>query len=180
MTAAKEVTAIIENPVGSTQVKYETNKQNGRLVVDRFRKAAMAYPGNYGYIPDTLSEDGDPVDVLVMETIPLHPGVEITVVPIGVLFMEDEKGLDEKIIAVPVPRLLSDYSGYTEYSTLPAPTRQAVEFFFAHYKDNEQGKWSKLNGVGNAKEAWRIINEGYEREQKAVSSKPPVPKPPQP
>src|SRR5690554_5676827 len=103
-----EITVIIENPVGSTQVKYETDK-NGRLVVDRFRKAAMAYPGNYGFIPDTLSDDGDPVDVLVLETIPVHPGVAIMAVPIGVLFMTDEKGDDEKIIAVPVPRLLSDY-----------------------------------------------------------------------
>lgn len=166
-----EITVIIENPVGSTQVKYETDK-NGRLVVDRFRKAAMAYPGNYGFIPDTLSDDGDPVDVLVLETIPVHPGVAIMAVPIGVLFMTDEKGDDEKIIAVPVPRLLSDYSVYKEYKDLAPPTRQAIEHFFTHYKDIEPGKWSKLTGVGDAAQADKVVSEGFQRAKNKQAPKP--------
>jgi inorganic pyrophosphatase len=106
---ARHFTAIIENPVGSSTIKYETDKDTGRLIVDRFRKAALPYPGNYGYIPGTLSDDGDPVDVLVIETTPILPGVALRVVPVGVLYMEDEHGQDEKIIAVPAPALMSDF-----------------------------------------------------------------------
>lgn len=174
---ARQFTAIIENPVGSADIKYETDKNTGRLIVDRFRKAALPYPGNYGFIPETLSGDGDPVDVLVIETTPIHPGIALQVVPIGVLYMEDEHGPDEKIICVPAPALMSDFGGYTEYAALPANIRQAIEHFFTHYKDHELGKWTKMHGIGDAQAALAAIDDGYNR---ARAQKPAEPKSPQP
>lgn len=165
-TTSNEVTAIIENPVGSSLVKYETDKE-GHMVVDRFLQAAMNYPGNYGYIPDTLSEDGDPVDILVIEKIAVQPGIRLPAIPIGVLFIEDEKGKDEKVIAVPPARLLSEYAHFEEYDDLPEVLRKKIEHFFKHYKDLEPNKWTKLHGIGDAKDARRIIEEGIDRAQQA-------------
>lgn len=171
----KQINVIIENPAGSSRVKYETDKKDGRIIVDRFRRAGMAYPGNYGFIPGTLSPDGDPVDVLVVEPTPVYPGAGMAVVPIGVLYMVDEHGADEKIIAVPAPALQSDYSAYTEYAALPAATRHAIEHFFKHYKDAEPGKWSRLDGVGDAAAAAKVIAEGYQRARKPKGPQPKIP-----
>jgi inorganic pyrophosphatase len=166
----KEVNAIIENPFGTSLIKYEMDKKSGRMVVDRFLQAAMYYPGNYGFIPNTLSEDGDPVDILVVEKTKVAPGSILPAVPIGVLYMEDENGVDEKIIAVPPDRLLPEYKGVKSYKDLPKVVCQKIEHFFRHYKDLDDGKWSKLNGWGDAQAARDLIKAGIDREAKARKS----------
>lgn len=163
----KEINVIIENPIGGTPVKYELDKKSGRMIVDRFLNVAMHYPGNYGFIPHTLSEDGDPVDVLVIGPTPVIPGAIVAVKPIGVLMMEDENGRDEKIIAVPVERLNPYHGGVNEYTELRPELRDQIEHFFRHYKDLEKNKWVKLNGTGDAKEARKIVKEGIARAKKA-------------
>jgi inorganic pyrophosphatase len=135
-----DVNVIIEVPVGGQPIKYEMDKEAGTLVVDRFLYTPMTYPGNYGFVPHTLSEDGDPIDVLVCNTRQLVPGCLINVRPIGVLVMEDNAGRDEKIIAVPSPHLTRRYENVTEYSDLPGITLEQIEHFFEHYKDLEPGK----------------------------------------
>jgi inorganic pyrophosphatase len=142
----EEVNAIIEVPIGGEPIKYEMDKKAGMLVVDRFLYTAMRYPGNYGFIPHTLSEDGDPCDVLVANTRPIIPGAIIAVRPIGVLKMTDEAGGDEKIVAVPVPEI----------------TWRQIEHFFAHYKDLEGGKWVTFAGWGDATEAKRLITQAID------------------
>jgi len=168
-----EVNVIVENPVGGVPVKYEIDKESGALLVDRFLHVAMQYPGNYGFIPHTLSGDGDPVDVLIVGTIPVVPGAVVAVRPIGVLRMEDEAGEDEKIIAVPVDSLDPEFSDIKSYTDLPASKRQRIEHFFEHYKDFEKGKWVKLNGWGDVAEAKKMIEDGIERHKK--TQKPSVP-----
>ncbi len=155
-----DVNVIIEVPIGGEPIKYELDKDSGALVVDRFLHTSMRYPGNYGFVPHTLSGDGDPVDVLVCNTRALVPGCVINVRPIGVLVMEDNAGQDEKIIAVPSPKLTLRYESVTEYTHLPEITRQQVEHFFAHYKDLEPGKWVKIHGWHDAATAKRMILEG--------------------
>jgi inorganic pyrophosphatase len=155
-----DVNVIIEVPIGGEPIKYELDKESGALVVDRFLHTSMRYPGNYGFVPHTLSGDGDPVDVLVCNTRALVPGCVINVRPIGVLVMEDNAGQDEKIIAVPSPKLTLRYENVTEYTHLPEITRQQVEHFFAHYKDLEPGKWVKIHGWHDAATAKRMILEG--------------------
>ena len=158
-----EVNVIIEVPVGGEPIKYEMDKDAGTLVVDRFLYTAMRYPGNYGFIPHTLSQDGDPCDVLVANTRAIVPGAVINCRPVGVLVMEDEGGGDEKIIAVPSTRLTKRYEKVRTYADLPEITVQQVDHFFAHYKDLEPGKWAKIHHWGAAEEAQRLISEAIQR-----------------
>ncbi|KQV73181.1 inorganic diphosphatase [Rhizobium sp. Root1220] len=162
----EDVNVIIEVPVGGHPIKYEMDKEAGTLVVDRFLYTPMTYPGNYGFVPHTLSEDGDPIDVLVASTRPLVPGCVINVRPIGVLKMEDNSGKDEKIIAVPSPKLTMRYDKVKDYTDLPEITVKQIEHFFQHYKDLEPGKWVKIFGWGDAKEAGALILEAIERAKK--------------
>ena len=158
-----DVNVIVEVPVGGHPIKYELNKDAGTLVVDRFLYTSMAYPGNYGFVPHTLSEDGDPIDVLVCNTRPLVPACVINCRPIGVLVMEDDSGRDEKVIAVPSPHLTRRYENVKNYSDVPLITLQQIEHFFEHYKDLEPGKWVRIGDWGDAKEARRVIAEAIER-----------------
>ncbi len=159
----KEVNVIIEVPVGGQPIKYEMDKKAGALVVDRFLYTSMRYPGNYGFVPHTLSDDGDPIDVLVANQREIVPGAVMAVRPIGVLKMQDEAGGDEKIIAVPVPRLTRRYENVHSYKSLPEITLHQIEHFFAHYKDLEGGKWVKVAGWGDADEAEQMILDAIAR-----------------
>src|SRR5437773_4921618 len=161
-----DVNVIIEVPVGGEPIKYEMDKDAGTLVVDRFLYTAMRYPGNYGFIPHTLSGDGDPCDVLVANTRAIVPGAVMSVRPVGVLLMEDEAGGDEKIIAVPSSKLTQRYDKVRNYSDLPDITLQQIQHFFEHYKDLEKGKWVKVLRWGGAEDAHRLILEGIERAKK--------------
>ncbi|GAA4123391.1 inorganic diphosphatase [Aminobacter aganoensis] len=165
----EDVNVIIEVPVGGQPIKYEMDKEAGTLVVDRFLYTPMHYPGNYGFVPHTLSGDGDPIDVLVCNTRQLIPGCVINVRPIGVLVMEDNAGQDEKVIAVPSPKLTRRYEDVHEYTDLPEITLKQIEHFFAHYKDLEPGKWVKIEGWHDAAYAKKMIVEAIERakQQKA-------------
>lgn len=158
-----EVNVIVEVPVGGEPIKYEMDKASGALVVDRFLYTSMRYPGNYGFIPHTLSDDGDPVDVLIANQRGIIPGAVISVRPVGVLKMNDEAGGDEKIIAVPVPKLTRRYEQVHDYTDLPDITLKQIEHFFEHYKDLEPGKWVKVVGWGNAEEARSMIMAGFDR-----------------
>ena len=148
-----EINVIIEIPANSDPVKYEVDKDTGALMVDRFMATAMFYPCNYGYIPNTLSEDGDPLDVLVPTPYPLINGAVIKCRPVGVLKMEDESGIDAKLIAVPVDKLSVIYREVQQATDLPALLLQQIEHFFEHYKDLEKGKWVKVQGWADAAEA---------------------------
>jgi inorganic pyrophosphatase len=159
----EEVNVVVEVPVGGEPIKYEMDKAAGTLVVDRFLYTAMRYPGNYGFIPHTLSDDGDPCDVLIANQRGIVPGAVIAVRPVGVLRMQDEAGGDEKIIAVPVPRLTRRYEKVHNYLDLPEITLKQIEHFFEHYKDLESHKWVKVLGWGDAAEAKRLILESIER-----------------
>lgn len=161
-----DINVIVEVPIGGEPIKYEMDKEAGTLVVDRFLYTPMRYPGNYGFVPHTLSDDGDPIDVLVANTRPIIPGAVINVRPIGVLLMEDDGGGDEKIIAVPSPKLTQRYASTEEYTQLPDITLKQIEHFFLHYKDLEPGKWVKLLGWGNAEQARRLIVEAIARARK--------------
>ena len=159
----REVNVIIEVPVGGEPIKYEMDKDAGTLVVDRFLYTAMRYPGNYGFIPHTLSNDGDPCDVLIANTRAIIPGAVMSVRPVGVLLMEDEAGGDEKIIAVPSTKLTQRYAGIKTTSDLPEITLQQIQHFFEHYKDLEPGKWVKVKRWGSPEDAYRLIEEGIAR-----------------
>ena len=159
----EDLNVIVEVSIGGEPIKYEMDKEAGTLVVDRFLYTPMRYPGNYGFVPHTLSDDGDPIDVLVANTRQIIPGAVINVRPIGVLKMEDDGGGDEKIIAVPSEQLTQRYVNVRTYSDLPAITCQQIEHFFLHYKDLEPGKWVKLSGWGDAAEARRLIVEAMAR-----------------
>ncbi|MCA3565247.1 MAG: inorganic diphosphatase [Methylocystis sp.] len=159
----EDVNVIIEVPIGGEPIKYEMDKEAGTLIVDRFLYTPMRYPGNYGFVPHTLSDDGDPIDVLVANTRPIIPGAVINVKPIGVLMMEDDGGGDEKIIAVPSAKLTKRYANVHNYTDMPEITWKQIEHFFLHYKDLEPGKWVKLLGWGDAREAQRLILEAIAR-----------------
>jgi inorganic pyrophosphatase len=159
----EDVNVIIEVPIGGEPIKYEMDKEAGTLVVDRFLYTPMRYPGNYGFVPHTLSEDGDPIDVLVANTRPIVPGAVINVRPIGVLRMQDDGGGDEKIIAVPSPKLTQRYASVKNYDQLPQITIEQIQHFFEHYKDLEPGKWVKTLGWGDAAEARSLILEAIAR-----------------
>ena len=161
----REVNVIIEVPVGGEPIKYEMDKEAGTLVVDRFLYTPMRYPGNYGFIPHTLSGDGDPCDVLIVNTRAIVPGAVISVRPVGVLLMEDEAGGDEKLIAVPSAKLTQRYDGVENYRDLPKITLDQIEHFFSHYKDLEPGKWVKVLGWGDAAEARELIRAAIARAQ---------------
>ena len=159
----KDVNAVIEIPLGGVPVKYEFDKQSGALFVDRFLHTAMFYPGNYGFIPHTLSQDGDPCDVIVMAQVPVVPGAVIRCRPVGALLMEDEAGQDEKVLAVPVDELHQFYTGVTSYRDLPAVMLEQIAHFFQHYKDLEKGKWVTIVRWVDTADAERIITEAIER-----------------
>jgi inorganic pyrophosphatase len=162
-----DVNVVIEVPIGGEPIKYEMDKAAGTLVVDRFLHTPMRYPGNYGFVPHTLSNDGDPIDVLVANTRPIVPGAVINVRPIGVLQMEDDGGGDEKIIAVPVPKLTQRYAHIFNYTDLPEISIRQIQHFFEHYKDLEPGKWVKMIEWGDAALARRLIDEAIARARAA-------------
>lgn len=145
-----EINVIIEIPAHSDPIKYEVDKESGAIFVDRFMATCMHYPTNYGYVPHTLSEDGDPADVLVITPFPLLPGCVIKCRPVGVLKMTDEAGTDAKILAVPADKLSTIYRGVKEIDDVPVLTRNQIEHFFSHYKDLEPNKWVKIDGWENA------------------------------
>jgi len=164
-----EVNVVIEVPIGGEPIKYEMDKESGALFVDRFLYTAMRYPGNYGFIPHTLSADGDPCDVIVANTRAIVPGAVMSCRVVGVLLMEDEAGGDEKIIAVPSSKLTRRYEKIENYSELPEITLQQIEHFFSHYKDLETNKWVRVLGWGDAAQARQIISESIERAKEAKS-----------
>lgn len=159
----EDINVIVEVSVGGEPIKYEMDKDAGAMYVDRFLYTPMRYPGNYGFVPHTLCGDGDPVDVIVANQRPIVPGAIMNCRPIGVLFMEDEAGMDEKLIAVPSAKLTRRYENVAHYEDLPDITIQQIKHFFEHYKDLEPGKWVKITGFGGPDEAKRTILESIER-----------------
>lgn len=158
-----EVNVIIEIPVSSDPVKYEVDKESGAIFVDRFMSTCMYYPCNYGYIPHTLSEDGDPVDVLVPTPFPVIPGSVIPCRPVGVLLMTDESGPDAKVLAVPADKLCYDYRGIENLDQMPQMLLDQITHFFEHYKDLEKTKWVKINGWEDVEAAKKEIMESVTR-----------------
>lgn len=159
----EDINVLIEVSVGGEPIKYELDKDSGTLFVDRFLYTPMRYPGNYGFVPHTLSEDGDPIDVLVCNTRVIVPGAAINCRPIGVLVMEDDGGQDEKILAVPSTHVSRRYEGVANFFDLPAITIDQIQHFFEHYKDLEPDKWVKIDHWGEADEAKQLIAEAIER-----------------
>ncbi|WP_349358425.1 inorganic diphosphatase [Stappia sp.] len=159
----EDINVIVEVSVGGEPIKYEMDKDAGAMYVDRFLYTPMRYPGNYGFVPHTLCGDGDPVDVIVANQRPIVPGAIMNCRPIGVLFMEDEAGMDEKLIAVPSSKLTKRYDNVAHIEDLPAITVDQIKHFFEHYKDLEPGKWVKITGFGGPDDAKRIIRESIER-----------------
>ncbi len=158
-----DVNVVIEVPIGGEPIKYEMDKASGALKVDRFLYTSMRYPGNYGFIPHTLSGDGDPCDVIIANTRAIIPGAFISCRIVGVLIMEDEAGQDEKLLAVPSAKLTQRYARVANYVDLPEITLKQIEHFFAHYKDLEPGKWVKITRWGGADEAKQIVLDSIER-----------------
>ncbi len=160
-----EFNVIIEIPMNADPVKYEVDKDTGALVVDRFMTTAMHYPCNYGYVPQTLSDDGDPVDVLVLSPLPVITGAVVRCRALGMLQMEDEAGGDAKVLAVPVSKLLPSYAHYQSHEDVPAIELQRIQHFFEHYKDLEAGKWVKVKGWVGPDAAHEEIKQSYDRYQ---------------
>ncbi|MCT4634639.1 MAG: inorganic diphosphatase [Rickettsiales bacterium] len=158
----EEVNVIIEVPMGSDPVKYEFDKEAGAIMVDRFVQTAMFYPCNYGFVPCTLSKDGDPVDVLVIANNPIIPGAVIKARPIGVLMMEDESGMDEKVLAVPTTKLDPYFANIKSYKDLPEVLVNRIKHFFENYKALEKGKWVKVAGWEDEVAAKKVILEGLD------------------
>lgn len=152
-----DINVFIEIPMGGDPVKYEIDKESGALFVDRFLHTAMVYPANYGFIPGTMGQDGDPLDALVLSRIPVIPGAVVRSRPIGILFMEDEAGMDEKILTVPIDKLSPYYSTIKSYKDLPDILLHQIQHFFEHYKDLESNKWVKILRWGSAEEATDLI-----------------------
>jgi inorganic pyrophosphatase len=159
----EDINVVVEVPVGGEPIKYELDKESGALVVDRFLYTPMRYPGNYGFIPHTLSEDGDPIDCMVITPTPVATGAVIRARPIGALLMEDEKGVDEKIIAVPIDELHPYYKRVGSYRDLPEILMEQIGHFFQHYKDLEHGKWVKVLRWTDPGEALDLIRAGMKR-----------------
>jgi inorganic pyrophosphatase len=162
---------IIEIPMNADPIKYEVDKESGAIFVDRFMGTAMHYPCNYGYVPNTLSDDGDPVDVLVITPFPLFPGVVVRCRPIGVLKMSDEAGEDAKVLAVPVDKVLSIYSHWQKPEDLNELRLRQIQHFFEHYKDLEKGKWVKIEGWFGPEDAKLEIMNGVASYQKQLEAK---------
>ena len=163
---ATDFNVIIEIPMNADPIKYEIDKETGALFVDRFVSTAMHYPCNYGYVPRTLADDGDPVDVLVITPYALMPGVVVRCRPIGLLKMKDEAGGDTKLLAVPIDKLTPLYRSIETTRDLPEMTLSQITHFFAHYKDLEPGKWVKVDEWGTPEEAKREIRDGVSRYKK--------------
>jgi inorganic pyrophosphatase len=155
----EDLNVIIEVPLGGEPIKYEIDKASGALFVDRFLYTPMRYPGNYGFVPHTLCGDGDPLDVILMNSRPLVPGAVVRSRPVGVLFMEDDGGQDEKILAVPVQKLTPMYDTVRDVEDLPAIQLERIKHFFTHYKDLEPGKWARIDRIGNLADAKKVILE---------------------
>lgn len=158
----EDVNVIVEIPLRADPVKYEVDKESGAMYVDRFLHTAMHYPVNYGFVPHTLSDDGDPVDVMVVGRIPVAVGAVMRTRPIGVLYMEDESGQDEKILGVPHGKLHPYHDNLNNYTDVRPVELQRIEHFFVHYKDLEEGKWTKIIGWGDAEEAKKVIAKAIE------------------
>lgn len=158
-----EINVVIEIPMNDNPVKYEIDKESGAIFVDRFIQVAMFYPCNYGFIPHTLSGDGDPVDVLVLSNYPVIPGAVMKCRPVGVLMMEDESGVDEKIIAVPIDKVDISFSNVKDINDVNNDVKLRIKHFFEHYKDLEKGKWVKILGWEDIKKAKSLIEEGVKR-----------------
>ena len=168
---ANDINVIVEIPMNADPIKYEIDKETGALFVDRFVSTAMHYPCNYGYVPNTLSDDGDPVDVLVITPFALMPGVVVRCRPIGLLKMSDEAGGDTKVLSVPIDKLTPLYRHIETARDLPEMVLLQITHFFAHYKDLEPGKWVKVEGWGGPEEAKKEIVDGVKRFKKAKSGK---------
>ena len=166
-----DINVIIEIPMRSDPVKYEICKESGAMYVDRFLHTAMYYPVNYGFIPHTLSGDGDPVDVMVVGRIPVAVGAVMRCRPIGVLMMEDDGGMDEKILAVPHPKLHPFYDDVKTHEDMPEVLLKQIEHFFLHYKDLEEGKWAKTLGWRGPDMAAQLIEEGIARQNDSKKKK---------
>ena len=171
VTAGKKVphefNVIIEIPMNADPIKYEVDKETGAIFVDRFLSTAMHYPTTYGYVPKTISGDGDPVDVLVITPVPLIPGVVVPCRPIGILKMEDEAGMDGKVLAVPTDKILSIYTQWQKPEDLNPMRLKTIAHFFEHYKDLEEGKWVKVLGWEGPQAAMQEITEGLANYLKA-------------
>ena len=167
----EEINVIVEIPKDSEPVKYEMDKESGAIFVDRILSTPMRYPCNYGYVPYTVCGDGDPADVLVILPLPLVPGSVIRAIPVGVLKMTDEAGSDEKLIAVPVPKVFGGYAHITDIEQVSKHWLERIGHFFEHYKDLEDGKWVKLDGWGGRDEARRVLVESIARYE-ATADKP--------
>ncbi len=161
---------VIEIPMNADPVKYEVDKESGAIFVDRFMSTSMHYPTNYGYVPKTLSGDGDPVDVLVITPVPLIPGVVVSCRPIGILMMEDEAGQDGKVLAVPVDKILSIYTQWQKPEDLNPMRLKTIAHFFEHYKDLEVGKWVKVKGWEGPDAARKEIMDGIAAYQKTLQA----------
>lgn len=172
VTAGKNVpesfNVVIEIPMNADPVKYEVDKETGAIFVDRFMSTAMHYPTNYGYVPKTLSGDGDPVDVLVITPVPLVPGVVVACRAIGILKMTDEAGEDGKVLAVPVDKILSIYSHWQKPDDLNPMRLKTIQHFFEHYKDLEPGKWVKITGWEGPEAAHKEILDGVANYEKSL------------
>ena len=175
VTAGKNVpesfNVIIEIPMNADPVKYEVDKETGAIFVDRFMSTSMHYPTNYGYVPKTLSGDGDPVDVLVITPVPLIPGVVVTCRALGILKMTDEAGEDGKVLAVPIDKVLAIYSQWKKPEDLNPLRLKTIAHFFEHYKDLEEGKWVKILGWDGPEAAQKEVMDGVENYKKVHASK---------
>jgi inorganic pyrophosphatase len=160
---------IIEIPMNADPIKYEVDKESGAIFVDRFMGTSMHYPCNYGYVPNTISGDGDPVDVLVITPFPLIPGVVVRCRPIGILNMHDEAGADGKVLAVPIDKILPIYQHWQKPEDLNVLRLNQIQHFFEHYKDLEPGKWVKIDGWGGTDDARTEILNGVENYKKSLA-----------
>jgi len=160
-----EVNVIIEIPRNSEPVKYEVDKASGALFVDRFMHTSMHYPLDYGFVPNTLADDGDPLDFMVVTRARIIPGAVVKCRPVGVLMMEDEAGLDEKVLGVPVPACQPYYNHIESYDQLPQTLLKQIRFFFEHYKDLEEGKWVKIIGWEGVETAKQLITKAIEMDK---------------
>lgn len=158
----EDVNVIVEVPIGGEPIKYEIDKESGALFLDRYLYTPMRYPGNYGFIPHTLCGDGDPLDVIIMTSRPIIPGAVVRCRPIGVLYMEDDGGKDEKVICLPNQKLTRNYDDINDIDDMPEIQLERVKHFFTHYKDLEPNKWARIDRIGNKAEAIQVILDSIE------------------